>query len=227
MIYNMIAGDLIRFAIISAIFLVSFSQVFYFVGKDIHSKQQLPVNVTDRCDITGYDIFTYSSYLETFVTLFRASMGGYDYEEFSCTNYEPLTKTLFVFYMFCMPIMMINILIAMMGNTYTTIITQAEKAWRQQYAQIIMVLERSVNREKLAACQLDYSIKLNDTGQEKRGLMVIKQTKKTRARQRKQAIINWKYIARKVIGMVKDFGADHVKFLLHSYDRCVRPHDGY
>lgn len=94
MIYNMIAGDLIRFAIISAIFLVSFSQgpfagshqfqvtlhliVFYFVGKDIHSKQLLPVNVTDRCDISGYDIFTYSSYLETFVTLFRASMGGYD-----------------------------------------------------------------------------------------------------------------------------------------------------
>lgn len=34
--------------------------------------------------------------------------------------------------MFIMPIMMINILIAMMGNTYTTVITQAEKAWRQQ-----------------------------------------------------------------------------------------------
>lgn len=31
-----------------------------------------------------------------------------------------------------MPIMLINILIAMMGNTYTTVIAQAEKAWRQQ-----------------------------------------------------------------------------------------------
>lgn len=28
--------------------------------------------------------------------------------------------------------MMINILIAMMGNTYAEIIAQAEKAWRQQ-----------------------------------------------------------------------------------------------
>lgn len=60
-----------------------------------------------------------------------------------------------------------------------------------------MVLERSVRKEKLAACQLEYSIRLNeanDAGMEIRGLMVIKQTKKTRARQRKQAITNWKVV---------------------------------
>lgn len=55
-----------------------------------------------------------------------------------------------------------------------------------------MVLERSMNRQRLVACQLEYSIKLNDPGRETRGLMVIKQTKKTKARQRKQAINNWK-----------------------------------
>lgn len=57
-----------------------------------------------------------------------------------------------------------------------------------------MVLERSINRQKLANSQLDYSIRLNDPGRETRGLMVIKQTKKTKARQRKQAINNWKVI---------------------------------
>ena len=41
-------------------------------------------------------------------------------------------------------------LIAMMGNTYTTIIAQAEKAWRRQYAQIIMALERTVGKKRLA-----------------------------------------------------------------------------
>jgi len=62
-----------------------------------------------------------------------------------------------------------------------------------------MNLERSVKREKLAACQLEYSIKLDDGGNgsdgcrmETRGLMVIKQTKRTRAKQRKQAIGHWK-----------------------------------
>ncbi|VDM94905.1 unnamed protein product [Thelazia callipaeda] len=224
MIYSMIAGDMIRFAIISAIFLVSFSQVFYFLGKDMHAKQELSVLNPDYCEVRGYDIFTYSSFLETFITLFRASMGGYDYEEFSCANYEVLTKILFVLYMFIMPIMMINILIAMMGNTYTTVIAQAEKAWRQQYAQIVMVLERSVKKEKLAACQVEYSIRLNETndvGMEIRGLMVIKQTKKTRAKQRKQAIANWKTIGRKVIHTVERLGVDYARDLLHSHDRLM------
>ncbi|CAB3409001.1 unnamed protein product [Caenorhabditis bovis] len=228
MIYSMIAGDMIRFAIISAIFLVSFSQVFYFVGKDMDAKQKLEDTNPHACRISGYTIYTYNTFPETFITLFRASMGGYDYEEFSCANYEPLTKTLFVLYMFVMPIMMINILIAMMGNTYTTVIAQAEKAWRQQYAQIVMVLERSVGKERLAASQLEYSIRLDQegsSGMEVRGLMVIKQTKKTRARQRKQAIYNWKNIGRKVIHTIDKVGTEQAILLLHGHDRLDRVYE--
>ncbi len=66
-----------------------------------------------------------------------------------------------------------------------------------------MVLERSIGKEKLAQYQLEYSIKLSSDneqytaaneaeGLETRGLMVIKQTRKTRAGQRKQAAANWK-----------------------------------
>ncbi|ETN73348.1 transient-receptor-potential calcium channel protein [Necator americanus] len=196
--------------------------VFFFVGKDMDAKQQLNSTNPHFCAVEGYDIYTYDNFPETFITLFRASMGGYDYEEFACANYEVLTKTLFVLYMFVMPIMMINILIAMMGNTYTTVIAQAEKAWRQQYAQIVMVLERSVGRDKLAASQLEYSIKLNDTNDaalEVRGLMVIKQTKKTRAKQRKQAIHHWKTIGRKVIHTIAKVGKEHAILLLHGHDR--------
>ncbi|CAL2039611.1 unnamed protein product [Caenorhabditis brenneri] len=230
MIYSMIAGDMIRFAIISAIFLVSFSQVFYFVGKDMDAKQKLEDTNPHACRISGYTIYTYNTFPETFITLFRASMGGYDYEEFSCANYQALTKTLFVLYMFVMPIMMINILIAMMGNTYTTVIAQAEKAWRQQYAQIVMVLERSVGKERLAASQLEYSIRLDQegsSGMEVRGLMVIKQTKKTRARQRKQAIYNWKTIGRKVIHTIDKVGTEQAVLLLHGHDRLDRVYEDH
>jgi len=52
MIYSMIAGDMViiekfekffisqfRFSIISSIFLISFSQAFFFLGKDIDAKR--------------------------------------------------------------------------------------------------------------------------------------------------------------------------------------------
>lgn len=52
--------------------------VFYFVGKDMAAKQKLEIGDDNRCNIDNYNIYTYSSFAETFVTLFRASMGGYD-----------------------------------------------------------------------------------------------------------------------------------------------------
>nr|CAD2200043.1 unnamed protein product [Meloidogyne enterolobii] len=220
MIYSMIAGDMFRFSIISSIFLISFSQAFFFLGKDIDAKRGLDKNDINYCE-ADHKVTNYASALDTFMTLFRICMNGMDYEEFGCTNYEPLAKTLFVLMMFIMPIMMTNILIAMMGTTYTNIISQAEMAWRQQYAQIVMVLERSVDKRTLATVQLDYSIRMNDPGRETRGLMVIRQTKKTRAKQRKQAIANWKSIGRKIITMAKELGLEATSYLLHSHDRLV------
>ena len=67
-----------------------------------------------------------------------------------------------------------------------------------QYAQIVMVLERSFRKEELAEYQLKYSIRLREEfegGMEVRGLMVYKQTKKTRAQQKIQALYNWKVTA--------------------------------
>ena len=49
--------------------------------------------------------------------------------------------------------------------------------------------------------------------------MVIKQTKKTRARQRKQAINNWKNMGRKVIQTVDKLGREQAALLLHGHDR--------
>lgn len=44
----------------------------------MYKKQRLTADDPNNCDIEGYRISTYSSYMETFVSLFRASMGGYD-----------------------------------------------------------------------------------------------------------------------------------------------------
>ena len=60
---------------ISSIFLGSFSQVFYFLGKDIFAKQSLANNDPNTCSINN-PITDYDSLLETFMTLFRICMNG-------------------------------------------------------------------------------------------------------------------------------------------------------
>ena len=67
-----------------------------------------------------------------------------------------------------------------------------------QWAKIILVLEKGLNQTKLSKMQKEYSVKLGEPPKdmegdtEYRGLMVIKTSSKTKARQRKGAISNWK-----------------------------------
>lgn len=58
-----------------------------------------------------------------------------------------------------------------------------------------MSLERAVNQADAKQYLQEYSIKLgpgDDPSQEQRGVMVIKSKSKTRAKQRKGALANWK-----------------------------------
>jgi hypothetical protein len=55
------------------------------------------------------------------------------------------------------------------------------------------VLERTFSRKHLLKYQEEYSVALaSANGEKTRGLMVIKTSRKTKARQRKGAINNWK-----------------------------------
>ncbi|KRZ67878.1 Transient receptor potential cation channel subfamily V member 4 [Trichinella papuae] len=212
-IYSMITGDMMRFALLSSVFLLSFGLVFNVLGQNMIELQEL-----NYCSISGREKkSSYTTYGETILTLFRAAMGGYEYEQLECSYYSVLLKILFICYLVIMPIMLINMLLAMMGNTYTTIISQAEKAWRFQLAEMVIRLERYYSREKLAQFQLNYSIKMGedrDTGMEKRGLMVIKQFRKTRAQQRKLALSNWKNLYRKYMDYRKEYGVEKARNII-------------
>lgn len=102
--------------------------------------------------------------------------------------------------MIFVPILLLNMLIAMMGNTYVTVIEQSEKEWMKQWAKIVVTLERAVPQADAKGYLEAYSIPLgpaDDTGFEVRGVMVIKSKSKTRAKQRKGAVSNWKVRERK------------------------------
>ena len=67
-----------------------------------------------------------------------------------------------------------------------------------QWAKIVVSLERAVSQKDAHNYLQEYSIKLgpgddpNNPASEQRGVMVIKSKSKTRARQRKGAVANWK-----------------------------------
>lgn len=63
-----------------------------------------------------------------------------------------------------------------------------------KWAKIVVTLERAVNQEDAKKYIQEYSIKLSgtDPSNEVRGVMVIKVKAKTKAKQRKGAVVNWK-----------------------------------
>lgn len=64
-----------------------------------------------------------------------------------------------------------------------------------QWAKIVVTLERAVNQTDAHHYLQEYSMSLgpsDDPATEQRGVLVIKSKSKTRAKQRKGAVSNWK-----------------------------------
>ena len=64
----------------------------------------------------------------------------FQYQDFNYTKYPWLTKVVFAVFMILVPILLLNMLIAMMGNTYTQVISKSEKEWRKQVSLMPTIL---------------------------------------------------------------------------------------
>ncbi|XP_068082114.1 transient receptor potential cation channel subfamily V member 4 [Anabrus simplex] len=193
MVYSMITGDMLTFGIIYTVVLFGFSQSFYFLYKGF----------------PGVKTSLYHSYPSTWMALFQITLGDYNYAELSLTTYPTMTKTVFAIFMVFVPILLLNMLIAMMGNTYAHVIEQSEKEWMKQWAKIVVSLERAVNQSDAHHYLQEYSISLgpsDDPSTEQRGVMVIKSKSKTRAKQRKGAVMNWKRVGKVTINELRKRG---------------------
>ncbi|XP_026750647.2 uncharacterized protein LOC113511229 [Galleria mellonella] len=193
MIYSMITGDMFTFGIIYCIVLFGFSQSFYFLYRGFPNVQST----------------LYSSYPSTWMALFQITLGDYSYTDLGLTTYPNLAKTVFAVFMVFVPILLLNMLIAMMGNTYAHVIEQSEKEWVKQWAKIVVSLERSVAQDDAHRYLQEYSIGLgpsDDPRYEQRAVMVIKSKAKTRAKQRKGALANWKRVGKVTISELRRRG---------------------
>ncbi|BFZ08106.1 hypothetical protein BsWGS_11144 [Bradybaena similaris] len=200
MIYKMITGDLLRFGIIYIIFLSGFTQGFYFLFQGVSTKTDDP------------DLAKFSNLPETILNLFQMTLGEFKYEVFSVSNFAPLTKIIFALFMILVPILLLNMLIAMMGNTYTQVISKSTKEWWKQWAKIVVLLEWGVSKKRLLKIQQAYSVKLAGAPPPadgslpppvERALVVIKTCSKSKAKRRRDAMFRWKTFCREIIRQLR------------------------
>ncbi|KAJ8301067.1 hypothetical protein KUTeg_020054 [Tegillarca granosa] len=195
----------------SWLFLLFFAR-FFVTTNHCHS-----INCLQKCETNwsfcSYDIQNIYYDLELFTSYFWLRL--HKYQAFERTKYSILAKAVFAVFMILVPILLLNMLIAMMGNTYQQVISKSEKEWRKQWAKIVVVLERGFSKKQLLQYQKEYSVKFSgppedDMGEladkdekEMRALVVIKSGSKTKAKQRKGAINNWKRVGKEVIKQMK------------------------
>ena len=87
----------------------------------------------------------------------------FQYEDFSKSPYQAMAKTIFVLFQILIPILLLNMLIAMMGNTYAIVIEKSEKEFLKQWAKVIMSIERSIPPSQCKEYLESYSIAVSTT----------------------------------------------------------------
>ncbi|KAK3576060.1 hypothetical protein CHS0354_018329 [Potamilus streckersoni] len=149
MIYKMIKGDLLRFCIIYLVFIIGFSQAFYIAFIDCTCERGLPC------------VFTNGA--EGILGVFAMSVGQFEdiYATFGSSRYPELIRVVFVVYMIMVTLLLVNMLIAMMGNTYQ-LVNETQKEWFRQWAKIVLVVEQSVTTLERQKYQMAYSQPTND-----------------------------------------------------------------
>ncbi|XP_038045399.1 transient receptor potential cation channel subfamily V member 6-like isoform X1 [Patiria miniata] len=151
MIYKMIHGDLLKFLAIYLIFLFGFSQAMHIVFLGYTGKFEL---------------------LDSVIGMFVMSLGEFGdiYATFDETRYPIMGKFLFCVYMVLVALLLVNMLIAMMGSTFSTI-AETENEWQRQWAKIVLILEQSLSPAVRVSILHKYSTPMWDGRQDRAMIM--------------------------------------------------------
>ncbi|KAJ0181333.1 hypothetical protein K1T71_003418 [Dendrolimus kikuchii] len=187
MIYRMVMGDLLRFVCIYLVFVMGFSQAYYVIFLSFDNPNT-PEGVDDSVSNPM------PSPMESIMAMFLMSLTSFSdyYSAFDRTNHEIEAKLLFVIYMIIVAILLVNMLIAMMGNTYQKI-AETRNEWQRQWARIVLVVERGVPPAQRLKQLLTYSqpmangkralvLRINQKDEDKEEMKEILEMKRTHER---------------------------------------------
>ncbi|XP_072017776.1 transient receptor potential cation channel subfamily V member 5-like [Amphiura filiformis] len=148
MIGKMLSGDILRFWIIMSVVLCVFATVFYylFLEGDLSIEEEKNEG--------------FSKPWRAFISMFQMTFGNFDYTEFYKSRVNWLAASLFIIFMLLSPILLLNMLIAMMARTYEDVKERARVEWRRQWTRIILIMEGAVGKDTLLYHQSKYSVNI-------------------------------------------------------------------
>ncbi|KAK0396408.1 hypothetical protein QR680_001707 [Steinernema hermaphroditum] len=154
MIYKIIVRDLLRFFVIYCIIVAGFSQAFYviFLGYRRDDK---------TFDIRKEGTIMYNV-AEAFVRMFMMSLTEFSvfYEQLEQCELATIGKIAFMLYLLLVTMLLTNMLIAMMTNTYNQISGNSLE-WLRQFSAIVLMMEQSVSPATRLRYQKMYSFPLD------------------------------------------------------------------
>jgi len=123
MIYQMLFNDVLRFCVIYIVFLLGFSQAFFVL----------------------FDNNGFPGFMKSVKSCFFGMLGDFEVEEYAETTFQTISVSLLIVYVVVVTILLLNLLVAMMGDTYGNIIEDADKQWHLERARIIFAIENEMS----------------------------------------------------------------------------------
>ncbi|CAF0946381.1 unnamed protein product, partial [Didymodactylos carnosus] len=125
MISEMLCNDVLRFCIIYMVFLAGFSQAFFVL----------------------FNFNGFSGFLESVKQCFLGMLGDFDIDTYAQTTFQYVSVGLLIVYVVVVTILLLNLLIAMMGDTYGNVIEGATQIWHLERARIVYAIENEMSTE--------------------------------------------------------------------------------
>ena len=152
MMYKMLMVDVSRFSVLVMVFFFGFTQSLYVV----------------------FDDDGITAFLSRLKALFLAMLGDFDFEEYATSRFPLVTVSLLVIFVILVPIMLLNILVAMMGDTYGSITEEADKQWMLERARIMSSIQSEMALAEMHLPEFRYWTDIDN----KRWLQVISANEK-------------------------------------------------
>jgi len=128
MVYKMIVSDVFRFLVIYLVILMGYTCAMYAVAP------------SPEWGADEYNTVFYGHAVRLMISM----LGGIDFDANAASadsTYTPWVSLLYTTYIIVITILLLNMLIAMMGDTFNTVKEQSREEWHLCYAQIIFSIE--------------------------------------------------------------------------------------